>query len=457
MVVDARLPKGPWLRLAEATDPATGRPTGTYVGYAAFAEREDTSAAPVQVRVKAAAGAKVNGRRSLDAASSGTVGVWNPDRVRLVVVGTEGADLTWGVHEVRLGGPNLAELSGGTVLRITGQRGDAYRVRLASDTEGWVATRSVTPAPAAAQMPYLFFTSLSVSGDAAGDTVVIPYTSPVPYAVRSTEGPDGRAAIDVDFYGAHNAATWITQRATASLVRDAVVEQPAAGHLRVRITLNDDRLWGYKVEQTRSALRLTIRRPPTLSATALSPLHGLTIALEPGHGGPSNVGARGQTGSLEKDINRLTVEALKAELERVGARVVVVRPGDENPNLAERARRATESDAHLFIGMHANSADTTGGYLRISGTSTYFKYAFCRELSTAIHHRLLAETGLGDFGNVGAFNYTPIRLITWMPSMLVEQAFMSNPADESLMLDPAFRAKTALAVRLGIEDFLSGR
>jgi len=25
------------------------------------------------------------------------------------------------------------------------------------------------------------------------------------------------------------------------------------------------------------------------------------------------------------------------------------------------------------------------------------------------------------------------------------------------MLDPAFRARTALAVRLGIEDFLSGR
>jgi len=457
MVVDARLPKGPWLRLAEETDAATSRPTGRYTGYAAFAEREDTSAAPIEVRLKAAPGTKVSGRRSLDATSPGTVGVWNPDRVRLVVVAADGADLTWGLHEVRLGGPNLAELGGGTLLRITGQRGDAYRVRLASDTEGWVAIGSVTPAPAAAQMPYLIFTSLSVSGDAIGDTVVIPYTSPVPYAVRSTEGPDGRAAIDVDFYGAHNAATWITQRATSSLVRNAIVEQPAAGHLRVRIMLNDRQLWGYKVEQTRAALRLTIRRPPARSGSALSPLQGLTVALEPGHGGQSNVGARGPTGSLEKDINRSTVEALKAELERAGARVVVVRPGDENPNLAERALRATDADAHLFISMHANAADTTSGYLRISGLSTYFKYAFCRDLSTAIHDRLLRETGLGDFGNVGAFNYTPLRLMTWMPSMLVEQAFMSNPADESLMLDPAFRARTALAVRLGIEDFLSGR
>jgi len=457
MMVDARLPKGQWLRLDEQTDGASGQPTGTYSGYVAFSERDDTTAAPVQLRLKAAPGRKVSGTRTLDAKSPGTVAVWNPDRVRLFVSAPDGADLTWGLHEVRLGGPNLAELRGGTVLRVTGQRGDAYRVRLASDTEGWVATRLVAPAPAGTQMPYLIFTSLSVSGDTTGDTVVIPYTSPVPYAVRSAEGTDGRAAIDVDIYGAHNAATWITQRATASVVRDTVVEQVAVGHLRVRITLNDRQLWGYKVEQTRTALRLTIRRPPARSGTALSPLQGLTIALEPGHGGESNVGARGPTGSLEKDVNRATVETLKVELERVGARVVVVRPGDENPNLADRARRATEADAHLYISMHANSADTQSGYLRVSGTSTYYKHAFCRELSTAIHHRLLRETGLADFGNVGAFNYTPIRLVTWMPSMLVEQAFMSNPSDESLMLDPAFRARTALAVRLGIEDFLSGR
>lgn len=31
---------------------------------------------------------------------------------------------------------------------------------------------------------------------------------------------------------------------------------------------------------------------------------------------------------------------------------------------------------------------------------------------------------------------------------------MSNPSDEAYLLDPAFRAKSILAVRLGIEDFL---
>jgi N-acetylmuramoyl-L-alanine amidase len=41
-----------------------------------------------------------------------------------------------------------------------------------------------------------------------------------------------------------------------------------------------------------------------------------------------------------------------------------------------------------------------------------------------------------------------------MPAMLVEQAFVSHPGDEARLLDPAFRATTARAVRLGLEDFL---
>jgi N-acetylmuramoyl-L-alanine amidase len=42
-----------------------------------------------------------------------------------------------------------------------------------------------------------------------------------------------------------------------------------------------------------------------------------------------------------------------------------------------------------------------------------------------------------------------------MPSMLVEQAFMSNPADEAKMRDPAFRKEMMRAVLLGTEDWLN--
>jgi N-acetylmuramoyl-L-alanine amidase len=41
-----------------------------------------------------------------------------------------------------------------------------------------------------------------------------------------------------------------------------------------------------------------------------------------------------------------------------------------------------------------------------------------------------------------------------MPAMLFEQAFVSHPGDEAKLLDPAFRALMARAVRQGLEDFL---
>ena len=41
-----------------------------------------------------------------------------------------------------------------------------------------------------------------------------------------------------------------------------------------------------------------------------------------------------------------------------------------------------------------------------------------------------------------------------LPAVLVEQAFMSHPGEEALLLDAAFRARLAKAVRLGREDHL---
>ncbi len=59
---------------------------------------------------------------------------------------------------------------------------------------------------------------------------------------------------------------------------------------------------------------------------------------------------------------------------------------------------------------------------------------------------------------MGNFNDTPLRPTTWMPAVLVEQAFVTHAADEARLLDPLFRARLARAVRPGLEDHLrSGR
>jgi N-acetylmuramoyl-L-alanine amidase len=442
--VEARLPGQRWQPLAEAA-------AGRYRARLAFAGSHDVDAAPVQLRVTALSLPR-GGARTLLGQTVAEVGQWRLDADRLYAAGPDGADLLHGLHEVRLGGPFLAELPPGTLLAVTGRRGDFLRVALAADTTAWVAASSVAPAPAGTRLPSAVFTTLSVAGSAEGDVVTVPISDRAPAAVRAAGRP-GAPELEIDIWGGHDAATWISQRASAKLVRELTVTQPADGHVRVHVALRGPRLWGWRVERTAGALRLTVRPPPVLAATG-SPLAGLRVALEPGHGGPDNLGSVGATAVPEKDVNRWAAEALRRELEAVGAQVVVVREGDDNPNLRERARRTTESQAQLFVSLHANATDTSAGFLRTAGVATFYKHAPGHDLAAAVHQRLLEQTGLDDFGLVGGFNYAPIRLVTWMPAVLVEQAFMTHPGDEARLLDPAFRALMARAIRLGLEDFL---
>ncbi len=444
--VQARLPGQAWQVLAE---PSPGR----YRAMLSFDGPGDVSAGAVQLQVGASRSSGPRGQRAIRAQSAAVVGQWRHDPARLAVAGPDGAVLLHGLHTVRLGGPHLADVNTGTLLAVTGRQGDHLRVQLAPDTVAWVASPSVAIATAGTAAPAAAFTHLSVSGSAEGDVVQVPLPEHVPVAPRVVTDAAGRQSLEVDIFNTHHATTWISHRASARLVREVTAQQAGPGRVRLQISLHAPRLWGWRLERTATALQIVLRAAPALQPTG-SPLAGLRVALEAGHGSANNLGAVGATGIPEKDINRWTTEALKAELEAAGADVVMVREADENPSLRERANRVTASGAHLFVSVHGNAADTGNGYLRVSGTSTYYKHATGRDLAAAVQQRLLADTGLADFGLVGNFNYAPIRLVTWMPAVLVEQAFLSHPGDEARLLDPAFRATMARAVRLGLEDFL---
>ena len=57
------------------------------------------------------------------------------------------------------------------------------------------------------------------------------------------------------------------------------------------------------------------------------------------------------------------------------------------------------------------------------------------------------------FGVIGSFNYTVIR-VSQMPSILVEQAFMTHAEDEEKLADPQFRQQMAQKIYEGIVDYL---
>ena len=256
--------------MAEVLDEAASKPSGLYRASLVAMPTSDATNAPVRFRLQAkpaeTSTIKITGDSLVEATSKAKVGFWGESKLRLVRVAEDGAALSFGLHEVRLGGPYLAELPAGTLLRVTGMKGGNYHVRLSPDMDGWVESRAVEWAPAGTPVPHLSFTDLSAYGNDSVDVVGIPYPAPVPFAVTPAISPAGRAALEVDFYGAHNAATWISHRPTAKVIREVTVQQVAADHLRVCVELKGQQLWGYSARSptARSASPSAARRnlPP---------------------------------------------------------------------------------------------------------------------------------------------------------------------------------------------------
>ena len=82
---------------------------------------------------------------------------------------------------------------------------------------------------------------------------------------------------------------------------------------------------------------------------------GVTICLDPGHGG-NDSGAIGVNNVYEKNLTLKIAQYCKQELEKYNCRVVMTRTGDTNPSLEERADYAKSQGAQYLISIHLNSA-----------------------------------------------------------------------------------------------------
>lgn len=367
----------------------------------------------------------------------------------IVEVTNDGAGLTWGLHDVRLGGPYAAEAPAGTQLVATGKEGDNLKISLSADQLAWISERSVKQIEGASA-PRAWFTSANISSEEPYDIVAIGLNAPVLITASCETYP--RNVIYLDFYNTHYAATWLSHKSGAQIVGPVSGEQVADGHVRLTVPVSTKQIWGYWLERTESAVKLYVKRPPRLSNDPKFPFKGLYIAVEAGHGG-SNTGARGTMGQLEKTVNRDATDVLAATLTKMGATVIQTRIGDEAVSLQKRTQRAIEAEADIFVSMHSNAASTARGFLRVSGTSTYYKHAHSQLAASLVYDELL-KLGWGEFGVVGNFNYSPLRMSN-MPSILVEQAFMSNPYDEARLIDPAYQADQAQAIARGLANFLA--
>ena len=140
---------------------------------------------------------------------------------------------------------------------------------------------------------------------------------------------------------------------------------------------------------------------------------------------------------------------LQETLESEGARVIMTRTTESFVDNKERILLYRDSMPDLLVSIHLNSS---GDPINTGGASTYYRYVGFRPLSTFIYKRLL-ELGLKEYGNTGSFNFM-LNSPTEYPNALVETVFLSNPAEEEKILDPAFQQQMAQKIVQGIKDFL---
>ena len=361
-------------------------------------------------------------------------------------IARENSRLTYNLGAPRLGGPIRSELGPGVIMKTNGKIGDNYRVHLSRTENGFVSKDDIQLMPAETIQPSYYITSMSCGPGKDADVLTIPYLEPVPYEVYPD--PDQNRII-ITLFGVETSSTWITHLEGRRIIDKITWQQTTPETYQIYVNLKSPEIWGYSLRQEGKRLVLRLRYPPEYDLNNEKPLTGLKIAIEAGHGG-SGTGAIGLSGLVEKDINLDLSLRLGELLKSMGAEIVQARDSDKDMGLIEKRNIVESSGADLFVSIHANAGG--GGYLRVGGTSTYYHNSFWAPLAEKIYDRLL-ELGLKEFGVVGSFNYTPIRL-SQMPSILVEQAFMSNAEDEEKLADEQFREQMAQKIYEGILDYL---
>ena len=240
-------------------------------------------------------------------------------------------------------------------------------------------------------------------------------------------------------------------------------------------------------ETERKKLAIVIPPPTHEDLQLRARVPKMRIVVDAGHGG-WDLGTVGRRSLLEKDLVLEIAQRLGKLLEsRLGADVILTRNDDNYIPLDERAGMANQSQADLFVSVHANYSDLPSA----RGVETYYTNFFSapspKDLETRVEDRsksaisaVLTPTELHEkveqsrrlaasvqrslYGTLSAENpglrdrgvkeasYV-VLTETSMPGILAEVSFVSSPTDEQKLRSDGYREQIAEALYKGIARY----
>ena len=216
--------------------------------------------------------------------------------------------------------------------------------------------------------------------------------------------------------------------------------------------------WKKNVTNTSSP---TAEAPP--APTASGPLAGLTILVDPGHGGYDGGARCRDSGVWEKELNLAVSVLVRDSLVHRGARVVMTRDADidlctpdrpatltkKRQDMQNRIAIAQENSIDLLLSIHMNEYRARSE----SGPQVFYR-AGCeggRLLAGCIQEALIRHLQPKKQRAAMAGDYFILQLEA--PSALVECGFISNPTEEKLLRSADYQARLAEAIAEGVTEY----
>ena len=298
-------------------------------------------------------------------------------------------------------------------------------------------------------------------GEYSVTTLHYTYNGEKYYLNFSDLGMDVRFGVDQEYSGYDETLPDMTQD---------VVEDDELNNAVIQVTNLDDAseevAEGIVASNTEAVMALVDEN----SDIATQANEGVTICLDPGHGG-NDSGAIGINNVYEKNLTLKIAQYCKQELEKYNCHVVMTRTGDTNPSLEDRANFAKSQGAQYLISIHLNSAAGGGAV----GAEVYYPNTHWRpdisqngkNVAQAIQNQLVSlgirDRGIKfrtidtneypdpyryDDGSVADY-YGIIRNAKYngLTGMIIEHCFINNVSDYNNYLN-----SDAKLQKLGVAD-----
>ena len=179
---------------------------------------------------------------------------------------------------------------------------------------------------------------------------------------------------------------------------------------------------------------------------------GQLVVIDPGHGG-FDIGAKVQSVE-EKALALKTGTLVKRYLHDMGYRVILTRSRDVFIPLKKRTAIANDTKSKLFVSIHFNAFKGTS----VKGVEIYYynkgskwRQNASKKVAQSVLSALLKATGATSRG-VKTGNFHVIRE-TYMPAILIEGGFITNPQERNSLKDQKYVEKMAHSIAEGVDKY----